>query len=109
MIPISDRLIILPLTIQIQKVGSLFLAGHSDKDTHRDITFGRVIYVGEGRSLEGGNIKPMKCKKGDIVMFNERVPLKTPLKNKEYQSLRESDVIAILETEDLEGIEFVEA
>lgn len=108
MIPISDRLIILKLDITLQKSkGGLFLAGHSEKDANRDAAYGKVIFVGEGRYLEDGTLRPCKCKPDDIIIFNERAPLQCPHKEMAYKTLRESDVIAILTPDEMEGIEYI--
>ena len=89
MIPISDRLVILKLEVHLQKTKSgLFLAGQSEKDVNRDTAYGKVIFVGEGKTLDNGTVKPCKCKEGDIIMFNERVPLKAPHKEMQYRGRR---------------------
>ncbi len=59
---------------------------------------GEVVAVGEGRLLQNGEIKPLKVKVGDYVVFNKYAGTEVELESGEkYLVLSEDEVLAILE------------
>ena len=58
---------------------------------------GKVIAVGEGKPLENGQIRPLRVKEGDYVVFNKYAGTEVELEGKKYLILSEEEVLAILE------------
>jgi chaperonin GroES len=58
---------------------------------------GEVIAVGEGKPLENGQIRPLKVKVGDYVVFNKYAGTEVELEGEKYLILSEDEVLAILE------------
>ena len=58
---------------------------------------GEVVAVGEGRLLQNGEIKPLKVKEGDYVVFNKYAGTEVELEGEKYLILSEDEVLAILE------------
>ena len=59
---------------------------------------GEVVAVGEGRLLQNGEVKPLKVKVGDYVVFNKYAGTEVELESGEkYLVLSEDEVLAILE------------
>ena len=58
---------------------------------------GEVIAVGEGRLLQNGEVKPLKVKVGDHVVFNRYAGTEVILEDDTYLILSEDEVLAILE------------
>ena len=54
---------------------------------------GTVVAVGEGATLENGNIKPMQVKVGDEVMFARFAGTPIKYKDNEYIVLNERDIL----------------
>jgi len=57
---------------------------------------GKVIAVGEGKPLENGQIRPLRVKEGDYVVFNKYAGTEVELEGKKYLILSEEEVLAIL-------------
>ena len=58
---------------------------------------GEVIAVGEGKLLQNGEIKPLRVKVGDYVVFNKYAGTEVELEGEKYLILSEEEVLAILE------------
>jgi chaperonin GroES len=58
---------------------------------------GEVIAVGEGKPLDNGQIRPLKVKVGDYVVFNKYAGTEVELEGEKYLILSEDEVLAILE------------
>lgn len=96
MIPIHDRIVAIKYEPAVLKTkGGLFIV-QTETDQNRDTVYGKVLYVGAGKHLDGTGKLPMTVKPNDIIVFNERIPLKFPHKGIEYLVLRESDVLVVL-------------
>ena len=61
-------------------------------------TRGEVIAVGNGRTLENGDVRALDVKVGDTVVFNDGYGVKTEkLDGEEVLIMSESDILAIVE------------
>ncbi len=58
---------------------------------------GEVIAVGEGKLLNNGEIKPLKVKEGDVVLFNKYAGTEVELDGEKYLIMSEDEVLAIVE------------
>jgi chaperonin GroES len=58
---------------------------------------GEVIAVGEGRLLENGEIRPLKVKEGDKVLFSKYAGNEIKIDGEELLVIREEDILAIVE------------
>lgn len=91
-----DRVIIKKIDLEFKTKGGLFL-GEIEKE--RETCFGRVVAVGKGKQVDSQGIIPTISKIGDIVVCNERIPIKMNIAGELLYFLRESDVIMRLEEE----------
>jgi len=57
---------------------------------------GKVIAVGPGRQNEDGEIIPMDLKVGQIVLMPKYGGTEVKVDGKEYQIIREDDILAII-------------
>ena len=57
---------------------------------------GKVIAVGTGKLDENGKILPFNVKKGDLVLMPKYGGTEVKIDDKEYQIVREDDILAII-------------
>lgn len=101
--PLGDRILFERVELEQISSGGLILAGMSD-DEQNDIGFGQVVAVGEGKFYpETGFITP-KAKIGDIIVFNDRLPLKFLHGVYKYEVISESNVLMIVSGEDVKPV-----
>jgi len=95
----QDRILFKRVDIEQKSKGGLILSA-TEVGEGRDVAYGEVLVVGEGKYVDGG-FRPTISKPGDIITFNDRMPLKWIYKGEELALIRESDVLSILRDEDL--------
>lgn len=57
---------------------------------------GKVIAVGTGKLDENGKVIPFNVKKGDLVLMPKYGGTEVKIDDKEYQIVREDDILAII-------------
>ena len=57
---------------------------------------GKVIAVGTGKLDENGKVVPFNVKKGDLVLMPKYGGTEVRIDDKEYQIVREDDILAII-------------
>lgn len=100
-LPVHDRIIATAFEPEQKTQGGIIIV-QSEKDQHRDTAFAKVIAVGKGKQVDSGGKLPMETEVGDIIVFNERIPLKFPFNGIEYLVLRESDVLLRFKPDEFE-------
>lgn len=92
--PLHDRVIIKRIEAESKSAGGIVLTGSAAEKSTR----GEVLAVGNGRTLDSGEVKAMSVKVGDQVIFNEGYGVKTEkLDGQEVLILSENDILAIVE------------
>ncbi|GHA29532.1 MULTISPECIES: co-chaperone GroES [Oceanisphaera] len=92
--PLHDRVIIKRIEAESKSAGGIVLTGSAAEKSTR----GEVLAVGNGRTLDSGEVKAMSVKVGDKVIFNEGFGVKTEkLDGQEVLILSENDILAIVE------------
>lgn len=92
--PLHDRVIIKREENESKSAGGIVLTGSAAGKSTR----GEVLAVGNGRTLDNGEIKPLGVKVGDTVVFNDGYGVKTEkLDGEEVLILSETDILAIVE------------
>ena len=69
---------------------------------------GTVVAVGDGLRLENGDIQPVELKVNDQVIFPKHTGTDIKLEGIEYTLIRESDVLAVWDFEDLRKVKLEE-
>ncbi len=91
--PLSDRVLVEPLKEEEVKKGGIIIP-----DTAKEKpTTGIVIAVGTGKLDEDGKKIPFNVKKGDKVLMPKYGGTEVKLNDKEYQIIREEDILGIVE------------
>ena len=91
--PLGDRVLVQPAEQAEQKKGGIIIPD-SAKEKPQE---GTVIAVGPGKKDENGKIIPMNVKKGDKVLMPKYGGTEVKLDDKEYQLVREEDILAVIE------------
>ncbi len=88
--PLGDRVVVERLGAEEKTAGGIVLPESAKEKPSR----GKVIAVGEGRTLENGKTVPLAVKKGDNVFFSHYGGTEVTVDGKEYLIMKESDILA---------------
>jgi len=91
--PLADRVLVERVEADTKTPGGIVLPDTAKEKPQR----GKVISVGQGKSLEDGTRKKPQVKKGDTVLFTSYAGTDIKINGKEYLIMEESDIMAILE------------
>ena len=90
--PLGDRVLVQPLKEVEQKKGGIIIPD-SAKEKPQE---GKVVALGTGKLDEDGNKIPFNVKKGDKVLMPKYGGTEIKVEDKEYQIMREDDILAIV-------------
>jgi chaperonin GroES len=92
--PLHDRLIVKREAAERKSAGGIVIP---DNAAEKPIQ-GKVVAVGKGKILEGGNVRPLDVKVGDKILFGKYSGTEVKVDGDELVVMREEDVMAIVET-----------
>lgn len=91
--PLEDRVVIKPLEAETKTKGGIVLPDTAKEKPQE----GKVVAVGEGKTLESGTVKPLKVKVGDKVLYGKYSGNEiTTKEGEELLIMREEDILAII-------------
>ncbi len=91
--PLGDRVLIEQVEeVEVEKGGIIIPDSAKEKPQE-----GKVVAVGAGRRDENGKVIPMNVKKGDVVLMPKYGGSEIKVNDKEFQIVREDDILAIVE------------
>jgi chaperonin GroES len=93
MVPLYDRVVVLPIEVETTTAGGIVIPDTADKD--KPIK-GTVDCVGNGKYIDG-KLLPLQVKKGDKVLFGKYAGTNVKLNGKEFLVMREEDILAVVE------------
>ena len=91
--PLGDRVLVEPVKEKEVKKGGIIIPDTAKEKPQQGI----VIAVGTGKLDDDGKKIPFNVKKGDKVLMPKYGGTELKLNGKEYQIMREEDILAILE------------
>ena len=91
--PLHDRLVVKREAEERKSPGGIVIP---DTATEKP-TFGKVIAVGKGKSLEDGKTRPLDVKVGDKILFGKYSGTEVKMAGEELVVMREEDVMAVVE------------
>jgi chaperonin GroES len=91
--PLHDRIIVKRMEGEQKTKGGIIIP---DTAQEKPIE-GKIIAVGNGKTLENGKILPLEVKKGDKVLFGKYAGTEIKIDGEEHLIMREEDIIAIIE------------
>jgi chaperonin GroES len=91
--PLHDRIIVKRLEEEEKTKGGIIIP-----DTAKEKPFeGRVIAVGDGRTMDDGKKIPMEVKKGDRILFSKYAGTEVKVNGEEHLIMKEDDVLAVIQ------------
>ena len=92
--PLHDRVIIKRLEEERTSQGGIVIpdTANTEKPTR-----GEVAFVGPGKILKDGSLRPLDVKTGDKVLFAKYSGTEVKIDKKEYVIMREEDILAIVQ------------
>jgi len=91
--PLGDRVLVEPQEQAELKKGGIIIPDTAKEKPQE----GKVIAVGTGKRDEKGNLIPFHVKKGDKVLMPKYGGTEVKIDDKDYQIVREEDILAIIE------------
>jgi chaperonin GroES len=91
--PLYDRVVVKKIEMEQKTAGGIILPDTAKEESQ----IGEVIAVGEGKLLENGEIRPLKVKEGDKVLFSKYAGNEVKVDGEELLIIREEDILAIVE------------
>ena len=89
--PLHDRVVIKRMEEERLSAGGIVIP---DTATEKPIK-GEVVAVGEGKPLDNGQIRALKVKSGDKVLFGKYSGTEVKVDGKDYLVVREDDIFAV--------------
>ena len=91
--PLGDRVLVQPLEDKEVSKGGIIIP-----DTAREKPQeGKVVALGTGKLDDDGKKIPFNVKKGDKVLMPKYGGTEVKINDKEYQIVREEDILAVIE------------
>jgi chaperonin GroES len=91
--PLGDRVLIEPEKDMEVKKGGIIIP-----DTAKEKPMqGKIIAVGPGKRDDDGKLIPMNVKKGELVLLPKYGGTEVKINDKEYQIVREDDILGVIE------------
>ncbi len=90
--PLHDRILVKRLDAELKTKGGIIIPD-SAKEKPIEAT---VIAVGNGRTNDKGEVRPLEVKAGDRILFGKYSGTEVKIDGEEHLIMREDDVLAIL-------------
>jgi chaperonin GroES len=91
--PLGDRVLVQRVEAESKTAGGILLP-ESAKEKPKE---GKVIAIGEGRTLDNGERSKLTVKKGDRILFSSYAGTEVKYLGDEYLIMREEDILGIIE------------
>lgn len=92
-VPLNDKLVVERLEASDKTVGGIILPDTA-KEKPKE---GKVLSVGEGKTLDSGKRAPFQVKVGDRILFTSYAGTEVTVDGKEYLVMTEDDVLAVVD------------
>ena len=90
--PLHDRVIVKRVDEEGKTKGGIIIP-----DTAKEKPIeGKVVAVGQGKTLENGTMQALEVKKGDKVLFGKYAGTDIQIEGEEHLIMKEDDIIAIV-------------
>jgi chaperonin GroES len=91
-VPLNDKIVVERLEADDKTAGGIILPDTAKEKPKQ----GKVLAVGEGKSLESGKRAAFQVKVGDRVLFTSYAGSEVNVDGKEYLVMTEDDVLAVV-------------
>ena len=90
--PLGDRVLVQRVEAEDKTAGGILLP-ESAKEKPKE---GKIIAIGEGRTLDNGDRSTFSVKDGDSILFSSYAGTDVKYQGDEYMIMREDDILAII-------------
>lgn len=91
--PLGDRVVIERVEANNSSKGGIIIPDHAQEKPLE----GRVVYIGNGKTLPNGTIKPLEVKEGQLVLFSKYSGVEVEIDGKSLLIMKEEDILATLD------------
>jgi chaperonin GroES len=91
--PLRDRILVERLEQAEQRIGGIIIPDTAQEKPQQ----AKVIAIGRGRVNDDGEVFPLDVKAGDTVLLGKYSGTEITIAGKEYVSLREEEVLGVVE------------
>ncbi len=91
--PLQDRILVKRIEEEEKTKGGIIIPDAAKEKPQE----GKVVAVGDGKTLESGQKAPLTVKPGDKILFGKYSGTEIKVDGEEHLILREDDVLAIIE------------
>jgi len=91
--PLGDRVLVEPIEDKEVSKGGIIIPDTAKEKPQE----GKVIAVGTGKRDEDGKVIPFNVKKGNRVLMPKYGGTEVKIDDKEYQIVKEEDILAVIE------------
>ena len=90
--PLGDRILVKPMQAEEKTKGGILIPDTAKEKPQQ----GEVVAVGQGKTLETGEVKMLEVKVKDKVLYGKYSGTEVTVEGEEYLIIREDDVLAIV-------------
>ena len=90
--PLGERVLVEPIKEDEVAKGGIIIPDTAKEKPQE----GKIIAVGTGKIDDNGKLVPFNVKKGDIVLMPKYGGTEVKIDGKEYQIMREEDILAVI-------------
>lgn len=87
---LGDRLFVQSINIEETSKGGLIM--YKDNNT-KQFFYGKIISAGNGKTLDNGTKIEMRCKEGDVIIYNPNSAFDLEVNGITYHVIRDSEAI----------------
>jgi chaperonin GroES len=91
--PLQDRILVKRIEEEERTKGGIIIPDAAKEKPQE----GKVVAIGDGKTLESGQKAPLTVKPGDKILFGKYSGTEIKVDGEEHLILREDDVLAIVE------------
>ncbi len=91
--PLHDRVVVRRLEDERTTAGGIVIPDSAAEKPMR----GEIIAVGQGKSLDNGDVRNLAVKVGDVVLFGKYSGTEIKLNGEELVVMREDHIMAVVE------------
>ena len=92
LVPLNDKIVVERLEAEDKTAGGIILPDTAKEKPKQ----GKVLALGDGKSLENGKRAEFQVKVNDRVLFTSYAGTEVTVDNKEYLILTEDDILAVV-------------
>ena len=92
--PLHDRVVVKRVEEERTSPGGIVIPDSAAEKPIR----GEVIAVGDGKKLDGGDVRPVDVRVGDTVLFGKFAGTEVKLGDEDLLVMREDDIMAVIES-----------